>query len=96
VDQVSYHENPAINDTVLTVINDGNGEQCGYSYEMRKDAARESDGRGDIAKFRHMARNYGRYRKRYGTRNLTREEWVIAGDILLKYYVNHIREDGVK
>lgn len=86
---MEYSENPIVNDTCLTVINDGNGEMCGYDYQQRKTAARS----GNRSAFRHMARNYGRYRlKHFDSRNLTRPEWVEAGDILFEYYLEHIRE----
>lgn len=85
-----YHENPAINDTVLTIINDGNGEMCGgMDYERRKDAGRTSN----VLAFRSACRAYSRYRhKHFESRHLTLAEVREAADLLLDYYVEHVKE----
>src|SRR5262245_56230368 len=84
-----YSENHAVNDTCLTIINDGDGEMCGYTYEQRKNAAR----RHGLFEFRHMCRNYSRYRHRvFESRHLTRVEVIEAASILFHYYEEHVKE----
>lgn len=84
-----YSENPNVNDTVLTVISDGSGTQCGFTYKQRLELARQGL---NLHKFREMARNYGHYRKVYEAPRLTRAEWVEAGNILAEYYAEHVKE----
>ena len=86
---MSYSDNATVNDIVLTVINDGDGKQCGASYAQRCDAARA----GNYYEFGDMARAYGRYRlSHYGATVPARAEWVAARDILFSYYVEHVAE----
>jgi len=81
----------AANDAVLSIINDGSGEMCGYSYEQRLESARQLR---SVVAMRHAARNYGRYRvKHFGAPNLTRAEWVEAGNLIAAYYDDLIREE---
>ena len=87
---MSYHDDPTINDTLLSVINDGNGEMCGFTYQERVECARQT---ANIQQFRLMARNYSSYRnKHFGSSHLTRHEWVEAGNFLSKYYMEHLKE----
>lgn len=75
-----YHEDPVINDIVLTVINDGNGSQCGITYNQRCNAAKS----GYILAFRRAANEYRPTSRR--------DQQMIAGDYLYKYYLEHIGE----
>ena len=74
-----YHTNPAINDTVLTIINDGNGDQCGMSYKQRCAAAEYG-----IMAFRSACRTY--------RPELKRTEVIEAATIIQEYYREHMRE----
>jgi hypothetical protein len=71
----------AIHETVLVVVNDGDGSQCGYSYKDRLRAAEHKD----LAAFRSMARNA-----------LVRErlefEVTQAAVLLEAYYKEHLAE----
>lgn len=79
----------AANDAILSVINDGNGSMCGYSYQRRLGRAIDLDRWA----FREMARNYSRYaNKHFGSKRLTSAEWVEAGDLLYAYYLEHVDE----
>ena len=70
---------------VLTVTNDGNGSQCGFSYQQRLEAARQ--GEPGRLTFRYMARNYGRYAHRqFGAAHPTLQQTSAAGDELYAYY----------
>ena len=85
---MNYSDNHAINDTVLTIINDGDGSQCGMTYAERKDAAETG-----IYLFRQACRAYSRYRhQNYGSRHLERAEVIEAASILQNYYREHVAE----
>ena len=84
-----YHENGVINDIVLAIVNDGNGKQCGMTYEQRKAAA--DNGIGD---FRIACQVYANQRVRDGGTKATREEILKAADILQAYYVAHNAESA--
>jgi hypothetical protein len=85
---MSYHDNHAINDTVLTIINDGKGDQCGMSYQDRCAAADTG-----ILQFRAACRAYSRYRHaNYGSRHLTSAEVTEAASFLQNYYREHVKE----
>ena len=85
---MSYHENSAINDTLLSIINDGNGDQCGMTYQQRCDAADTG-----IFAFRAACRAYSRHRHSvYGSRHLTRHEVLEAATYLQNYYREHVKE----
>lgn len=87
---MNYSENHAVNDTVLTIINDGDGAQCGMTYEERKAAADTG-----IYRFREACRAYSRYRnKNYGSIHLERTEVIEAASILQEYYREHVAEIG--
>lgn len=82
-----YHKNPVINDLMLTIINDGNGSQCGVSYKERCESAENG-----IFKFRYACRTYGRARSRSGARYPTRDEIITAANLLQEYYREHVSE----
>ena len=83
-----YHDNPAINDTLLSIINDGNGDVCGMSYQQRRDASENG-----ILQYRAACREYSKYRhKVHGSRHLTRLEIIEAADFLQNYYRVHVAE----
>ena len=87
---MSYHPDHATNDVILCVINDGNGSQCGYSYDQRIELARR---KYRLLEFRHMARNYIRYASQnYGTPHPHRTAWIEAGNYLQKYYEELVEE----
>ena len=83
-----YHENPAINDAMLTIINDGAGDQCGMTYKQRCESAENG-----IFEFRAAVRAYSRYRYRvYGSRHLTHDEVLEAATRIQQYYRDHMAE----
>ena len=85
-----YHEDPQTNEIILTVINDGDGSQCGSGYERRCDLARAGN---SLTEFRFMAREYIRHAHRtFGTPHPPRSAWVGAGNYLQRYYEEHITE----
>ncbi len=85
-----YSNDPLVNDIVLSVINDGNGDQCGTDYAKRVDLGRQIV---NLYQFRAMAREYGRYaKKRFGSPIPTRAQWVEAGNLLSEYYEEHVKE----
>jgi len=85
-----FSDNHIVNDLVLCVINDGNGSECGISYEQRCQAAM---GFRSILSMRQAARECGHYQhKVYGTSVPTRKELVEAGNILANYYDEHVKE----
>jgi hypothetical protein len=87
---MTYSTNPTVEDVVLTVINDGNGSQCGMTYAQRCEAAEFG-----IFEFRAACRAYGRYRHRnYGASIPTRGEVIEAADILQAYYREHTKESA--
>jgi hypothetical protein len=83
---MGYHDDPAINDALLTVINDGNGSQCGLTYEDRKQLGAEYAVRpaGVLRDFKRAARRY--------RRDLTPSQATAAARFLADYYVQHVRE----
>jgi hypothetical protein len=84
-----YVDDPAADQIILCVVNDGSGSQCGASYTERCNYAREND----LFKFRLMAREYGRYaHKKFGSPIPSRAATVAAGDYLFKYYIEHLKE----
>jgi hypothetical protein len=82
-----YHENPAINDAVLTIINDSDGEFCGMTYRQRCDCA------DMLSCFVQAVEVYSSARRWItGHRRLTRSEIADAARFLQFYYQNHMRE----
>lgn len=82
-----YHQDPVVNDLVLTIINDGDGSQCGMSYKQRCQSAAFG-----ILNFRFACRQYSRIRYANGGSLATREQWLTAADVLQSYYREHIKE----
>lgn len=87
---MSYSADPVINDLVLTIINDGNGAQCGRTYEQRCAAAENG-----IFEYSYMCREYSRQRNRAGSSRATREQILAAATILQEYYREHMAENEV-
>lgn len=83
---MGYHEDPIVNDIVLTIINDGNGSQCGMDYEERKRMAES------VYRFRTACREYNRQRSRSGSVRATPGQIIQAADILQAYYREHVAE----
>ena len=82
-----YHDNPAINDTVLTIINDGNGSQCGMTYKQRCEASDTG-----IMAYRLACKTYSEQRVASGARALTKTEIIEAANYLQAYYRQHMKE----
>ncbi len=83
-----YSNNPAINDTALSIINDGDGKLCGMTYAQRCAAADVG-----IAQFRIACSRYSAYRAEYfESRTLTRQEIIEAATIIQEYYREHNKE----
>ena len=80
-----YHENHKINDIVLTVINDGNGSQCGMDYGQRCTAASKSE---------YGVYQYEKACKQYMP-TATPGELESAARLLQAYYLEHMAEMGV-
>lgn len=81
-----YHSDAGINDAVLTIVNDGNGKQCGMDYAARVRAGRDG---GRIMPFMDAVLRYKREftRSEEGLRRA-----ATAARILVDYYVAHARE----
>ena len=77
----------AITDTVLSIINDGDGTLCGLTYTQRCHHAAFG-----LAEYRAACRTYSDYRQQHGERKLTRQEIIEAASQVQDYYVNHMRE----
>lgn len=80
-----YHPDPRVNDIVLTIINDGNGSQCGMDYRARCNAAATG-----ILRYRAAVAEYGR--RAYGRSMPTRSQIIEAADVLQHYYRAHVEE----
>jgi hypothetical protein len=83
-----YHDDPVVDDLILTIINDGNGSQCGMTYENRKSAAFSHD----LAPFRIAARKYSTQRVKAGGSPATRSQIIEAANYLMHYYTEHNAE----
>lgn len=88
---MSYSENPTINDIVLSIINDGDGSQCGLNYQARIKAV------GTLVQgltaFQAAAKEYGHWRVRHlGLLMPYPSERMQAARILFEYYENHVKE----
>ena len=87
---MGYHDNPVINDLVLTVINDGDGSECGMTYADRCKAAEFG-----IFYYRAACKRYSKRRaKVYEAREATRAEIIEAASIIQEYYRQHIKEQS--
>jgi hypothetical protein len=80
-------DNPAIIDTILSVINDENGALCGLTHKERCQHAEYG-----LFYFRAACARYSEYRKRHGERELTRQELIEAAAQIQNYYRNHMLE----
>lgn len=83
-----YSDNPVINDLVLTIVNDGNGSQCGMSYAERCHFANDAT----TAHYRIACAVYARNRRDSGSSMATRREIDEAAEILQHYYREHVKE----
>lgn len=73
---MSYSNDPVVEDIILTVINDGNGSECGMTYQERLNA--------DIFQFRNACRKY--------SPKATHNQRFQAAQLLFEYYENHKKE----
>lgn len=86
-----YHDSPVINDIVLTIINDGNGSQCGMTYEDR--CANTHNAALSKRLFRDAASRYtGSNRYLADNADVPRSAIITAARILFDYYLNHVTE----
>lgn len=74
-----YSTNHKINEAVLTVINDGNGSQCGMDYNERCRVAEFG-----LADFNTACKKYNPF--------LSRKEAREAAELLQAYYHEHVKE----
>jgi hypothetical protein len=77
----------AITDTVLSIVNDGDGTICGLTY-----AQRCQDAEFGLIHYRAACKKYSDYRQQQGERKLTRQELIEAAAQVQDYYDNHMRE----
>ena len=82
-------ENTTITDITLSVINDGDGSQCGFSYDDRCDAIK----RADDSVFRAACWQYGtRGRSALELPPASRDEILAAASAVRDYYIEHVAE----
>lgn len=87
---MSYHDDAVTNDLILTIINDGNGSECGMTYEQRKAAADTG-----IAAFRAACKTYSdRRATRYESPRANRAQILEAATYLQNYYREHAKESA--
>jgi hypothetical protein len=81
-----YHQNHVINDIVLTIINDGDGSQCGFSYKDRCENP-------DPYTMLRAVQTYLSLSPDYQGQNMPRlKQQSEAAQILLDYYTDHVAE----
>lgn len=80
-----YHENPEIDDIVLTVINDGDGELCGMDYNKRCQMAFLFD----ATEFIVACKQYNSQKENQVSDHHCRTAAFIVRD----YYRNHLKEN---
>jgi len=81
-----YHDNPRTNNVILAVINDGNGGLCGMTYEER---CQSVDNFTSVLNLRKAARVCA---DRLGINLPFRPDSFEAGNILSRYYQDHVKE----
>jgi hypothetical protein len=77
----------AKNDLVLIVINDGNGSQCGMTYDQRCAAAATG-----IDQFRYACQKANQWRIAHDCPSATRADVFAAASEVYAYYRNHMAE----
>ena len=77
-----------VTDLELTIINDGNGSQCGMDYGDRLDAGR----RRDLSAFVAAAAYYNAMRVVDECKPANQDEIKEAAHRLLTYYIEHAQE----
>lgn len=83
-----YHEDPVINDIMLTIINDGDGSECGMTYKQRCDAAEHG-----LMLYIDACIKYDRKRKNvYGSPAARAIQIRGAAERIQAYYREHVRE----
>lgn len=83
-----YHADSAINDIVLTLINDDNGSECGMTYQQRVAAAETGIGDYRIA----CAKYNERRASVYEMPKATRHQVIHAATLVQEYYRRHAKE----
>jgi len=85
---MTFHIDPVVDDIVTTIVNDGNGDQCGLTYDNRCRAAKANL----YIEFRWSVRNYARRRMALGHGYPNREQIIDAADTVMAYYRQHLKE----
>ena len=80
------------NSLFLTVQNDGNGSQCGYTYEQRKSVIKYP--RHKLETFKVMAQTANAWHVKNGYEAFTETEVNDAAETLLTYYADHVEKEG--
>jgi hypothetical protein len=81
----------AIDNIVLTAINDGDGSQCGATYAQRYALAEHRHG-GHILKWRKIADTCADWLERGGSPKAWDAARARAARKLQAYYIDHVRE----
>jgi hypothetical protein len=84
---MGYHENPAINDAILSIINDGDGSQCGVSYKQRLGALESA-----LNVFVKAGYGFSTWNVEHDSQPLSRKDILEAAHVLLDYYYEHMKE----
>ena len=87
----NYHQNPKIHEVMLVIINDGNGDQCGFCYDERREWAFGST--VNIVKSRMAVRNACIWDRQHGGHLLLdRPEIIEAACALRDYYTEEAKQ----
>ena len=87
-----YHKNPVIDNLVLTIIADGNGSLCGYTYEQRVEAARKGYA-PSLLQSCQACRNLVKTNNANGVSAGVAPTIVkTAGELIAEYYAAHVAE----
>ena len=86
---MSYSDDPIINEIVLVVVNDGNGKQCGMTYQQRCDAAENG-----LADYVNACLRFDRQRVADGGAPAVKRAIQVRGaaEIIQAYYRQHVAE----
>lgn len=84
-----YHKNAVVDNLVSTVINDGNGDQCGFTYAQRVAIAK----RGYAISLLDSIKACRNVAKKYGM-SVSPDIIRLAGETIAEYYDDHVAEMG--
>lgn len=85
----------AANDLFLIVVNDGNGDQCGMTYEQRCKAMTKT-GADPIHDFRLACKRANNWRVNHDCKIASHGDMMAAASAILAYYRNHVAEMAVQ